>query len=92
MICCPAKPPLPDSESETPFPPDEEQSDESATRNGKARADGEVETVERERLYQVVEKLIGSADRALYAAKGTGRAGDQPALRWAEFLVCVQAA
>ena len=41
--------------------------------------------VEREQVARVAERLIGTADRALYAAKSSGRAGEMPALKWAEF-------
>lgn len=47
-------------------------------------ADLEEPIVDRERLMTAIERLIESADRALYAARGTGRAGELPSVRWAE--------
>ena len=47
--------------------------------------------VERERIALAAENLIGSADRALYDAKGTGKAGELPVLRWTEVLSLVAA-
>ncbi|HUE97187.1 MAG TPA: diguanylate cyclase [Longimicrobiaceae bacterium] len=43
--------------------------------------------VEREQITRAAESLVGSADRALYAAKGTGRAGEMPALQWVDFCL-----
>jgi two-component system, cell cycle response regulator len=40
--------------------------------------------VDKEKLHHAVEALIASADRALYSAKGSGRAGERPVLRWTE--------
>ncbi|MEX2584178.1 MAG: diguanylate cyclase [Gemmatimonadota bacterium] len=45
-------------------------------------ADADEIRVDREKLSRAAESLVGSADRALYAAKGTGRAGEQPELSW----------
>jgi diguanylate cyclase (GGDEF)-like protein len=42
--------------------------------------------VERERLALAAENLIGSADKALYDAKGSGKAGELPTLKWDEVL------
>ena len=41
--------------------------------------------VEREQISRAAEQLIGTADRALYAAKASGKAGEMPALRWTDF-------
>jgi two-component system, cell cycle response regulator len=49
--------------------------------------EGEEElAVDKEHLAKAAERLVGCADRALYAAKGTGRAGERPALRWTDVM------
>jgi diguanylate cyclase (GGDEF)-like protein len=42
--------------------------------------------VDREHLTLAAQTLIGSADRALYAAKGSGRAGARSALHWEDVV------
>lgn len=45
--------------------------------------------VEREQITRAAERLIGTADRALYSAKASGKAGEMPPLRWTDFTLAV---
>lgn len=58
-----------------------------------ASADGDRDLpVEQAAILGAAESLIAGADRALYAAKGTGRAGTGPTLYWRELLAVAPAA